>query len=53
VSYDILREPEEKKLLLLISEFSNMTQKALQNYNTSAITRYCFDVAQAFNDFYA
>jgi len=27
-------------------------EKALENYNPAVITKYCFDLSQAFNDFY-
>lgn len=48
----ILKESEEKKLLLLIAEYEEVIQKALENYNPSVIAKYCFDLAQAFNEFY-
>lgn len=47
-----LGEPEEKKLLLLLAQYSGIIEKALIDYNPSTVTRYCFDVAQAFNEFY-
>ena len=48
----LLDKPEEKKLLLFLSRYEEVVVEALQNYNPSAITRYCFDVAQQFNVFY-
>ena len=33
--------------------YSAMLEKALEQYNPSVVARYCFDLAQAFNDFYA
>lgn len=50
--FSLLTEIEEKKLLLLMAEYEGMIQKALENYNPSVITKYCFDLAQAFNEFY-
>jgi arginyl-tRNA synthetase len=51
-STSALCQPEEKKLLLLLAEYDEVIQKALAQYNPSTITRYCFDLAQAFNEFY-
>lgn len=50
--YQLLSNPEEKQLLLSLAKYGEVVQDALQNYNPSAITRYCFDLAQQFNDFY-
>lgn len=44
--------PEEKRLALLMGEYSAMLEKALDNYNPSVVARYAFDLAQAYNDFY-
>lgn len=52
IDYAVLQEPEEKKLLLLLAEYPEVIKKALLNYNPSVITKYCFDVAQTFNEFY-
>ncbi|OGH73725.1 MAG: arginine--tRNA ligase [Candidatus Magasanikbacteria bacterium RIFCSPHIGHO2_02_FULL_51_14] len=52
INYDVIVEPEEKRLLLLIARYPEVVIDALQTYNPSAITRYSFDLAQAFNDFY-
>lgn len=46
-------EPAEKKLALLMGEYADIVSKALIAYNPSSIARYCFDLAQAFNDFYS
>ncbi len=48
----LLNEPEEKRLLLFLSKFEEVVSEALQDYNPSTITRYCFDLAQQFNIFY-
>ncbi len=50
--YALLVEPEEKKLVIMIARYSTALQKALDNHNPSVITAYCFELAQAFNDFY-
>lgn len=52
IKYEFLKEAEEKKILLLLAEYPEIVKKALENYNPSVITKYCFDVAQAFNEFY-
>ena len=49
---DLLNKPEEKQLLLLLAKYEEMIAEALAQYNPSVITRYCFDLAQQFNDFY-
>jgi arginyl-tRNA synthetase len=51
-AFDKLKELEEKKILLLLAEYSEVIKKALENYNPSVIAKYCFDLAQAFNEFY-
>jgi len=33
--------------------FENAVREALEEYNPSAIARYCFDLSQKFNDFYS
>ncbi len=52
VDYNILYKPEEKQILMKMSEYGDVVAKARENYNTSAITRYCFELAKAFNNFY-
>lgn len=51
-NFSLLDKPEEKVLLMLLGEYGEVVKKALENYNPSTIARYCFDLAQAFNDFY-
>lgn len=53
VSYDTLNDSREKKLLLLMAGYGDMLIKALDHYNPSVVAKYCFDLAQAFNDWYA
>ena len=52
VKFDLLNQPEEKQLLLLLAKYEDVVKSALAEYNPSVITRYCFDLAQQFNDFY-
>ena len=52
VDAKLIVEPEEKRLLLLMGGYSEMLEKARESYNPSVVTRYCFDLAQAFNDYY-
>ena len=47
-----LNKPEEKQLSLLLVKYEEVIAEALQRYNPSIITRYCFDLAQHFNNFY-
>ncbi len=49
---EVLQEKEEKKLLVLLAGYEEVVQKALEDYNPSVVTKYCFDMAQAFNEFY-
>lgn len=50
--YDVLDKPEEKQVVLLLARYEDIVKTALKEYNPSVITRYCFDLAQAFNNFY-
>ncbi len=52
VDYGVLVSPEEKQLVLLLAKYSEIVSQALSEYNPSVITRYSFDLAQAFNNFY-
>ncbi|OGH92334.1 MAG: arginine--tRNA ligase [Candidatus Magasanikbacteria bacterium RIFOXYD2_FULL_39_9] len=52
VDYNLLNKPEEKQLVLFLAKYEEVVRTALLNYNPSEITRYSFDLAQAFNDFY-
>ena len=44
---------EEKKLLLLLATYPEVTKRAVQTYDPSHIAKYTFELAQAFNAFYA
>jgi len=52
INYSVLKENEEKNLLLVVASYEEVTKKAWQNYNPSVIAKYAFDLAQCFNDFY-
>lgn len=52
VQYGLLDKLEEKQLVLLLAKFPEIVSQALLEYNPSVITRYSFDLAQTFNNFY-
>ncbi len=43
----------EKAVLLLLAKYPEVTKKAVQSYDPSYVAKYTFDLAQAFNAFYA
>ncbi len=51
--YSLLTDPSEKQTLLLINQFNDVVEMALKQYKTSHICNYLFDLAKAFNQFYA
>lgn len=53
IDYEFLQQKEEKKLLFLLGGYEAVVHKAWSDYNPSVVAKYCFDLAQAFNDFYA
>lgn len=52
-NFSLLKEAEEKQLILLLGEYGEVIKKAFDNYNPSVLTKYSFDVAQSFSNFYA
>ncbi len=48
----VLSAPEESEIVKTLSRFSEVTQKALNEYEPSYITRYILDICTAFNRFY-
>ena len=52
VNCELLKEPEEKQLVLNLAQFPEIVKKAFENYNPSVIAKYVFDMAKSFNDFY-
>jgi arginyl-tRNA synthetase len=53
IDFSLLKESEEKQLVLLLGEYGEVIKKSFDNYNPSVLTKYSFDVAQAFSNFYA
>jgi arginyl-tRNA synthetase len=53
IDYSLLKENEEKQLILLLGDYGEVLKKAFINYNPSVLTKYSFDVAQSFSNFYA
>jgi arginyl-tRNA synthetase len=51
--FGVLVAPEEKALVLMMGEIETVVEKALESYNPSAIARYVFELAQAYNNFYS
>jgi len=49
---DLLSVPQEKALLMQIATYSDVIMRAVQEYNPAIITKFCFDLAQKYNDFY-
>lgn len=52
IDFAVLSQPEEKAVALLLSEFPFAVGKAFANYNPSVITKYAFDLAKQYNEFY-
>jgi len=44
---------EEKELVMLLGSYGEIVKKAFENYNPSVLTKYAFDTAAAFSNFYA
>lgn len=54
VTNDVLPEAEqEKELVRILMNFNNIVQNATENYRPSVLTAYLYDLARAFNSFYA
>lgn len=49
----LLRTAEEKKIILDIDRYAEAAAEARRELNPSVLTRYCFELSQDFNDFYA
>ena len=50
--YSLLQEEAERKLLLHLSSFSDVVQKAANEYKPNLIARYILDLTQLFNRYY-
>lgn len=52
-NYNLQITHVEKQLLLKLAQYPKVTQLAVEQYDPSKIAQYLFDIAQAFNSFYA
>ena len=52
VDFSTLTETKERILLLKLANYSKAVAKAGVNYDPSEITKYLFELAQLFNDYY-
>ncbi|PIR74985.1 MAG: arginine--tRNA ligase [Candidatus Magasanikbacteria bacterium CG_4_9_14_0_2_um_filter_42_11] len=52
-NYTLQISQEEKKLLLLLANYPEVTKRAIEQYDPSHVAKYTFELAQAFNAFYA
>lgn len=52
VDVSLLKEEEERKIVLKLLSFSDVIKDARNNHNCSAITRYAFDLGKLFATFY-
>ena len=50
--YSQLAEPREHQLILKLSKYPEITEKAGKNYDPAEIAKYLFELAQMFNDYY-
>lgn len=53
VDFSSLTSNEDYNLLKLIEQFQNIVEKACNNYNTSLLADYLYNVSSAFNSFYS
>ncbi len=49
---DMLKEPEERELISLISAFTGEIEAVAKSYDSARITRYAYDLATLFHKFY-
>ena len=52
VSYNLLREPIEQRMVTIISDFPSIIQQSAAQYKPHMICHYLLDLAQSFNEFY-
>lgn len=52
INYSLLKEKEEKEILKILFNFSEVLEKSVFYYNPSFLTNYLFELAQTFNTFY-
>jgi len=48
----LLKSPQEQNLIKLLSEFPTAVQRAADNYRLHMLTKYAYDLAVSFNQFY-
>lgn len=52
IDFKLLNNKEEKSLLVALASYDDIIKKALANYNPSTVVKYCFDLAQEYNNYY-
>ncbi|MDP3989912.1 MAG: arginine--tRNA ligase [archaeon] len=52
VHYDLLQEPQEKQVVVLLEKFSSVISQAAETYKPSLVCHYLIELSQAFNEFY-
>ena len=52
VDFSLLKDPNEISLVKLIGLFGMQVRDATKNFSPKVISRYCYDLAVAFNSFY-
>jgi len=52
VGYELLAEPKEKELVMMLAKYSEAISRAGLEYNTAEIAKYLFELAQLANDYY-
>jgi len=52
VGFSLLKEKEEKALLLKLAEFGSVIEKAGEEYKPNLLVRWCLELAKLFNNYY-
>lgn len=52
INFKKLETKTEHQIIIMLSEFENVLKKAQENYDPSEITRYLYELAKKFSDFY-
>ncbi|MEI7620783.1 MAG: arginine--tRNA ligase, partial [Candidatus Falkowbacteria bacterium] len=52
IDYSLLQEPTEKALIMKMAKYPEIVMRGAENYDPSEITKYLFELCQAFNDYY-
>lgn len=52
IDFNLLNNKEEKSLLVALASYDDIIKKALTNYNPATLVKYCFDLAQEYNNYY-